>query len=56
VGQGLNEMPTFEVDGMKLIKRIASVARDGKLVKVFYPVFPSDRNAGDVIGWLGASR
>jgi len=28
-------MPTFEVDGMKLIKRIASVARDGKLVKVF---------------------
>ncbi len=45
-------LPTFEVDGMKLIKRITLVARDGKIVKVFYPVFPSDRNAGDVIAWL----
>jgi peroxiredoxin len=47
-------LPTFEVDGMKLIKRITLIARDGKIVKVFYPVFPSDRNAGDVIAWLAA--
>ena len=46
-------LPTFEVDGMRLIKRITLVARGGKIVKVFYPVFPSDRNAGEVIDWLG---
>ncbi len=45
-------LPTFEVDGMRLIKRITLIARDGKIVKVFYPVFPSDRNADEVIGWL----
>ncbi len=45
-------LPTFEVDGMKLIKRITLIARDGKIVKVFYPVFPSDRNAQDVLDWL----
>ena len=49
-------LPTFEVDGMKLIKRITLILRDGKIVKVFYPVFPSDRNAEEVIGWLTARR
>ena len=46
------KLPTFEVDGMKLIKRITLIARDGRIVKVFYPVFPSDKNAGEVIEWL----
>ena len=46
----------FEVDGMKLIKRITLIACGGKIVKVFYPVFPSDRNAGEVIRWLVANR
>ena len=46
------KLPTFEVDGMKLIKRITLIARDGKIEKVFYPVFPSDKNAGEVIEWL----
>ncbi len=46
------KLPTFEVDGMRLIKRITLVIRDSGIVKVFYPVFPSDRNAGDVIEWL----
>ena len=50
------KLPTFEVDGMKLIKRITLVARDGKIEKVFYPVFPSDKNAGEVIKWLTANR
>ncbi len=50
------KLPTFEVDGMKLIKRITLVVRDAKIVKVFYPVFPSDRNAGEVIAWLSAKR
>ena len=50
------KLPTFEVDGMKLIKRITLIAREGTIVKVFYPVFPPDRNAGDVLDWLTAAR
>jgi peroxiredoxin len=49
------KLPTFEVDGMKLIKRITLIARDGAIVKVFYPVFPPDRNATDVLAWLAAA-
>ncbi|MEK7556617.1 MAG: peroxiredoxin [Patescibacteria group bacterium] len=45
-------LPTFEVEGMHLIKRITIIAKDGKIVKHFYPVFPPDRNAEDVIEWL----
>ena len=45
-------LPTFEVDGMVLIKRMALIVRDGVIEKVFYPVFPPDRNAGDVLAWL----
>jgi peroxiredoxin len=48
-------LPTFEVDGMKLIKRLALIPRDGVIEKVFYPVFPPDRNAGDVLAWLAAT-
>lgn len=50
------KLPTFEVDGMQLIKRITLIVRDGKIVKVFYPVFPSDKNAEEVIGWLTTQR
>jgi peroxiredoxin len=49
------KLPTFEVDGMKLIKRITLIVRDGKIEKVFYPVFPPDKNAGEVVGWLTAA-
>jgi peroxiredoxin len=45
-------LPTFEVDAMVLIKRLTLIARDGLIEKVFYPVFPPDRNADDVVGWL----
>ena len=50
------KLPTFEVAGMRLIKRLALIARDGMIEKVFYPVFPPDRNAGDVLAWLTAAR
>ena len=50
------KLPTFEVEGMKLIKRITLIAREAEIVKVFYPVFPPDRNAGDVLAWLTAVR
>jgi peroxiredoxin len=49
-------LPTFEVDGMTLIKRMAWVIDDGVIARVFYPVFPPDRNAEDVVAWLQASR
>jgi len=49
-------LPTFEVDGMKLIKRLTLIAREGVIVKVFYPVFPPDRNASDVLVWLAMAR
>jgi peroxiredoxin len=46
------KLPTFSVAGMTLIKRMAWVIDDGKIGKVFYPVFPPDRSAADVIAWL----
>jgi peroxiredoxin len=45
-------LPTFEVDGMVLLKRMALVIEDGKISKVFYPVFPPDRSAAEVVAWL----
>jgi peroxiredoxin len=45
-------LPTFEIAGMTLYARLALVADAGTIVKVFYPVFPPDRNAADVLDWL----
>lgn len=45
-------LPTFEVGPMRLYKRITLIAERGAIVKVFYPVFPPDRNAADVAAWL----
>lgn len=45
-------LPTFEVEGMTLIKRLTVVIDNGRITKVFYPVFPPDRNAIEVIQWL----
>jgi peroxiredoxin len=47
-------LPTFETSGMTLLKRLTLVIRDGKIEHVFYPVFPPDQNASDVIAWLAA--
>jgi peroxiredoxin len=49
-------LPTFEVAGMTLLKRMALVADDGIIVKVFYPVFPPDKNAEEVVAWLRESK
>ena len=45
-------LPVMEVAGLTLIKRIALIIDDGRIRHVFYPVFPPDRNAGDVLAWL----
>jgi len=47
-------LPTFEVAGMRLYNRVTLVVRDGAIAKVFYPVFPPDRNAAQVLAWLAA--
>jgi len=48
------DLPTFEIAGLTLYKRITLVAENARIVKVFYPVFPPDANAGDVLRWLQA--
>lgn len=48
---GLN-LPTFDFEGERLIKRMAFFIENGKIRKVFYPVFPPDKNADEVLDWL----
>ncbi len=47
-------LPTFSTSGMTLYKRMAMVLEDAVIVRVFYPVFPPDKNAADVMAWLRA--
>jgi peroxiredoxin len=47
-------LPTFDIAGLTLYKRVTLVAEAARIVKVFYPVFPPDANAGDVVNWLRA--
>src|SRR6185312_11235485 len=46
------KLPTMEVAGLTLLKRLALIVDDGRIRHVFYPVFPPDRNAADVVAWL----
>jgi peroxiredoxin len=45
-------LPTFQVEGMTLIKRLTLIIRRGRIEKVFYPVFPPDTHAAEVVAWL----
>jgi peroxiredoxin len=45
-------LPTFVAAGMTLLKRMAWIIDDGKISHVFYPVFPPDRNADEVVNYL----
>lgn len=49
-------LPTFEAAGRVLIKRLTIVAQDGRIAKVFYPVFPPGEHAAEVVAWLGSQR
>jgi peroxiredoxin len=53
---GALRLPTFTVEGMILIRRMAWVVDDAVITKVFYPVFPPDRSAAEVVNWIQASR
>ena len=46
------DLPTMQVAGLTMIKRLALIVDDARITQVFYPVFPPDRNAGDVLAWL----
>jgi len=46
------QFPTFTVIGMELFKRLTLIARNRRIEKIFYPVFPPDRNADEVLTWL----
>jgi peroxiredoxin len=45
-------LPTFSCAGMDLYKRLTLILQDTTIKKVFYPVFPPDRNAEQVVAWL----
>lgn len=49
-------LPTFDFEGTRLIKRMALYIVGAKIVKVFYPVFPPNKNAADVLAWLQAEE
>lgn len=51
LGEALR-LPTFTVEGKALYKRLTMVIRDGRIEKVFYPVFPPDKHAQEVLDWL----
>ena len=47
-------LPTFDFEGQTLYKRLTLVFEGGRIAKVFYPVFPPDRAAEEVLAWLGS--
>ena len=49
------ELPTFEVEGMTLIKRLTLVIGDGRIERIFYPVFPLEENATERLEWLSGT-
>lgn len=51
---GALELPTFETAGETLLKRVTLIVQDGVIEKVFYPVFPPDQNAAEVVAYLKA--
>lgn len=50
------KLPTFSVAGMTLLKRMALVVDDGQITKAFYPVFPPDKSAAEVVAWIQELR
>lgn len=51
-------LPTIELAGQTLVKRLTLLIEGGRIAACFYPVFPPDADAGRVVEWLasGASR
>lgn len=45
-------LPTIDWEGAKLLRRITLAIQNGKIIKVWYPVFPPDKSAEEVVAWL----
>lgn len=50
------KLPLLEVGGLKLIKRLTLILKNGVIKKCFYPVFPPDKNVVEVIAWLSENQ
>jgi len=50
------KLPTFEYNSSRLIKRLTLIVENGTIRKVFYPIFPPNENAKDVIAWLQTNK
>jgi peroxiredoxin len=48
-------LPRFDFEGKPMLQRLTMILRDGTIEHVFYPVFPPDRSATDVLAWLEAN-
>jgi peroxiredoxin len=46
------KLPMFEIEGLKLIKRLTLILNNGEIKKCFYPVYPPDKNVAQVMDWL----
>ena len=49
------QLPTMNVDGMTLLKRLTMIIRKGTIIKWFYPVFPPDESAVQTLDWLNSN-
>jgi peroxiredoxin len=49
-------LPSFTFEGERLLKRLTMIVRDSAVEHVFYPVFPPDQHAGDVLAWISGSE
>lgn len=49
---GAMGLPTFEWEGKKVVKRVTLAVEEGRVVQVWYPVFPPDKSAQQVMDWL----
>jgi peroxiredoxin len=54
LGEAL-DLPTFGIAGMTFYKRLTLVARNGRIIEAFYPVFPPDESPEAVLAWLRAA-
>lgn len=50
------QLPTFDLNEIRYYRRLTLIARAGLIAKVFYPVFPPQLNAADVLAWLRDGR
>lgn len=46
------QLPFFEMEGVRLLKRLTMILREGRIIHCFYPVFPPDADARNVVHWV----